>query len=171
MSLYPLFAMKLNSAPGVFLVGSACWLLLATAGGAPPAKVPAAPAPQKPVVVKAAELAGIVVPKEPLGTAAALEVRFPSPMIPAAGVGEAVDAANVLEIKPAWRGKFRWQSTRSGTLEPEGLLPLGDGWRIALKKGLKNLSGQPVEATPVQAAGQVAPRCRRQVAQVGRGGR
>ena len=154
MSLFPLFAMKLNSAPGVFLVGSACWVLLATAGAAPPGKVPAAPVTPKPVVIKAAELAEIMVPKEPLGTAAALEVRFPSPMISAAGVGEAVDAANVLEIKPAWRGKFRWQSTRSGTLDLEGLLPLGDGWRIALKKGLKNLAGQPVEATPVLAVGQ-----------------
>ena len=154
MSLFPLFAMKLNSAPGVFLVGSACWVLLATAGAAPPGKVPAAAVTPKPVVVKAAELAEIMVPKEPLGTAAALEVRFPSPMISAAGVGEAVDAANVLDIKPAWHGKFRWQSTRSGTLDLEGLLPLGDGWRIALKKGLKNLAGQPVEATPVLAAGQ-----------------
>ncbi|MDB6070101.1 MAG: hypothetical protein JWL81_1272, partial [Verrucomicrobiales bacterium] len=154
--------MKLHYAPGLVLVGSALIWLTAGPGFAAPGEkgspgVPAAK-PGTVTVIKAAaaaaaaEKAELVIPAEPLGGSTALEVRFASPMVPAAMVGQTVAAETVLDIKPALKGKFRWQSTRSGSLESEGILPLGTGWKVSVRKGLKNAAGAAVEGGP-----QVAP--------------
>ena len=146
--------MKLNYLPGLLFVGGYCAVLTCPAGAAAEAsgKPPAAAAAAK-ATAPAADQAEIVVPKEPLGGATALEVRFPSPMIGAGQVGQQVEIASVLEIKPALAGTFRWQSTRSGMLQTEGVLPLGTAWKISLKKGLKSAGGAAVEAPPVTAPG------------------
>ncbi len=153
--------MKAPSFPGLLLAGSACAMLWATAAAAPPGKPGASAGPAGPNAtgVKAApaskaEAAEIVVPQDPLGGLQTVEVRFPSPMIVAAQVGETVDAATILDIRPSWPGRFRWQSSRSGTFEPEGVVPLGGEWELALQKGLRNAAGLPVEAPAVSAAGQ-----------------
>ena len=147
----PILAMKLNRLPGLVFVGGYCAVLAGPAGAAPAAsaKPPAAAVKAS----AAAEQAEIILPKEPLGGATALEVRFPSPMVGPGQVGQEVDIAGVLDIKPALAGTFRWQSTRSGTLQTEGVLPLGTAWKMTLRKGLKSAGGAPVEAAPVTALG------------------
>ena len=144
--------MKLNLLPGLVFVGGYC-VALAGAAEAAPAAAAKPPAATVKTAALAAEQAEIIVPKDPLGGPAALEVRFPSPMIGAGQVGQEVDIASVLDIKPALTGTFRWQSTRSGTLQPVGVLPLGTAWKISLKKGLKSAGGVAVESPPAAASG------------------
>ena len=127
--------MKLHCLSGLlFVSGSLVWLA-GPAGAVPVAAKPAPASPAKAAGPAAAavatEPAEIVVPKEALGGSSALEVRFPSPMIAPGQVGLEVEIASVLEIKPALAGTFRWQSTRSGILQTEGVLPLDTTWRIA----------------------------------------
>ena len=149
--------MKLKHLPGLFAIGGYCAVLISPAGAAPVAVKSPATAVKAPAAagksLTAVEQAEIIVPKEPLGGPAALEVRFPSPMIGSGQVGQEVEIAGVLDIKPALAGTFRWQSTRSGTLQTEGVLPLGTAWRISLKKGLKSAGGAGVEAPAVTALG------------------
>ncbi len=141
--------MKLSCLPGLVFVGGFIVGGVLPAVGQPGGRPAAAVAP----AVKVAESAEILVPKEPLGGATALEVRFPVPMIGAAQVGQEVPAATILEIRPALAGTFRWQSTRSGVLQTEGVLPLGMTWKVGLKKGLKSTAGVNVEAAPEVVSG------------------
>ena len=147
----PTLAMKLNRISGLVFVSAYCLVLAVPGGAAPVAAGKSAAAVAK--GASPAQQAEILVPKEPLGGSTALEVRFPSPMIGAGQVGQEVDIANILEIKPALAGTFRWQSTRSGTLQTQGLLPLGMAWKIGLKMGLKTAGGAAVAAAPVTALG------------------
>ncbi len=111
--------MKLKYLPESVLLGSLGAFWAPSALGTPPGK------PAEPVgSAKAAGLrAEIVLPKEPLGGATFLEVRFATAMVKAEITGKTTDAAEVLEIKPPLAGVFRWQSVRSGTFEPAGGFP------------------------------------------------
>lgn len=79
-----------------------------------------------------------------------VEARFSAPVVAETEVNKAVDAAAVLDIKPALPGaKFRWLSARSGVLEPAAPPPLGVEYKIVLKKGFKNTAGRAVSAGSV----------------------
>ncbi len=161
--------MKLNSVLGLFRVGVVCFW--AWGRGVADAGVAAKPAAAEAVAPAAAPALGaegreatgagaepgagavIVVPRGPWGQGASLEVRFPAPMVAAALVGQARDVAEVLELRPPLPGRFRWSSLRSGVVELEGPLPLGQTWLVALKGGLEDAAGRPVAAVPVSVSG------------------
>lgn len=145
--------------------------LIATVSAAPGKDPKSAPkaVPAAEVQEEAAAPAEVIIPESGLtpatpapapiegqpqnATAAQIEVRFPAPMIPAAQVNQEVDAAQILEIKPALAGKFRWRSTQSGTLTLSALPQLGKSYTFQAR-ALKDAAGRATprgEAVTVQA--------------------
>ena len=51
-----------------------------------------------------------------------------------------------LEISPRLRGRYVWNSSRSGTFTPDEPLALGTVYRFTLRPGLLNAEGQPSKA-------------------------
>ncbi len=147
--------MHSRAAAGLFWVNLTWLWALGTApaaapqGGAAAEVTPAAEA-QAPAV---GEEALIAVPAGPWRDEASLEVQFAAPMVAASLVGQAQDAAEVLQIDPPLTARFRWNSSRSGALEPVGLLPLGQTWSVALAPGLKDAAGRLVAAAPARMVG------------------
>ena len=55
-------------------------------------------------------------------------------------------ADSPLVFEPKLEGQFVWLSTRSGSFAPSATLPLGVKFKISLRQGLKDASGNPIAA-------------------------
>jgi len=72
-----------------------------------------------------------------------VEVQFPSAMVESAAVGREAEAGTILAVTPPVTVPLRWRSTRSAVL-PVGQLPIGASLTVALKSGLRDLTGKEV---------------------------
>ncbi|MFN5962959.1 MAG: hypothetical protein ACK5CW_15895, partial [Verrucomicrobiota bacterium] len=70
-----------------------------------------------------------------------VEVQFPYAMVESAAVGRDAEAGTILAVTPPVNVPLRWRSTRSAVL-PVGQLPIGASLTVALKSGLRDLSGK-----------------------------
>jgi uncharacterized protein YfaS (alpha-2-macroglobulin family) len=93
----------------------------------------------------------LLLPSRQLEPRSTFELRFANEMVPADQVGMPA-AVSPLVFAPAMEGQFIWLTTRSGTLAPKGVLPLGTKYQISLRPGLKDAAGRAVTATLKETA-------------------
>ena len=77
-----------------------------------------------------------------------VEINFKAPVVPDAMAGQEVDAATLVKITPPLKAIVIWQSSSSATLVPQGPVPPGRSYRLALRRDLKDTSGNPVVPGP-----------------------
>ena len=76
-----------------------------------------------------------------------LEFRFPEPMVERDLLGIAAPLSEApVAIEPNLPGAFTWLSRRSGVYVPSAPPELGKTYRVTLRAGLKNASGEPMKA-------------------------
>jgi uncharacterized protein YfaS (alpha-2-macroglobulin family) len=93
----------------------------------------------------------LLLPSKQLEPASTFELRFANEMVPGDLVGKPA-TVSPLVFSPAVEGQFTWLSSRSGTFNPKGLLPLGTKYQISLRPGLKDAAGRVVTATLKESA-------------------
>jgi alpha-2-macroglobulin len=107
--------------------------------------------------------AQLLLPSRTLEPKSTFELRFAAEMVPAEQVGRPAEPSPLV-FDPPIDGRFVWLSTRSGSFEPAGILPLGTKYKIGLRPGLKDVRGKPVaaqlretaETPPMRVKGSVA---------------
>ena len=88
--------------------------------------------------------AQLLLPSQRLQPTSTFEVRFAAEMVRPEQLGKPVDSPLVFE--PKLEGRFVWLSTRSGSFAPSATLPLGLKFKISLRPGLKDASGNAIAA-------------------------
>src|SRR5436190_13858608 len=92
--------------------------------------------------VAAERAAQLLLPSQRLQPTSTFEVRFAAEMVRPEQLGKPVDSPLVFE--PKLEGRFVWLSTRSGSFAPSATLPLGLKFKISLRPGLKDASGNAI---------------------------
>ncbi|MEA3207285.1 MAG: alpha-2-macroglobulin [Chthoniobacter sp.] len=75
-----------------------------------------------------------------------LEIRFAREMVSREQLGVAVEESPLV-FQPALKGKFTWLSRRSGVFVPAEAPRMGATFSVALRAGLKDAAGKPLDAT------------------------
>ena len=87
----------------------------------------------------------LVLNSETLTPSATFELRFEDPIIEPGIVGRSA-ILSPLVIEPRLQGRFVWLSTRSGVFTPTESTALATAYHFALRRGLKDLAGHPLDA-------------------------
>lgn len=111
-----------------FCIGVLCGLF-------PGAALIAAPVPNPSLVLDGQEITA----------GSTLEVRFPTLMVEARGLGIPVDESPVV-LTPPLEGAFTWLSQKSGVFVPKSAPAMGARYTLAVRKGVKDATGKSVGA-------------------------
>ena len=87
----------------------------------------------------------LLLPSRTLEAKSTFELRFAAEMVPPDQIGKMAEPSPVV-FDPPIEGRFVWLSTRSGSFAPAGILPLGTKFKIAVRPGLKDAAGKPINA-------------------------
>ena len=98
-----------------------------------------------PMAVAEERAVQLLLPSQRLQPTSTFEVRFAAEMVRPEQLGKPA-ADSPLVFEPKLEGQFVWLSTRSGSFAPSATLPLGVKFKISLRQGLKDASGNPIAA-------------------------